>query len=239
MSFFFLDSTILIIVPALIFALWAQYKVKSTYKKYAQVASQSGMTGADVARAILAQEDIALVSNPTAMPEGSACGLMAIPGHLTDHYDPRDRILRLSEEVYHGRSVASLGIAAHEVGHAIQHARLYSPLMMRNIVYPVCNVGSTLAFPLFFIGFLFSFPALLQIGIFLFTLSVFFTVLTLPVEFNASSRAMRALASGGYLSQDELYGARKVLSAAAMTYVAAAAMAILQLVRMIFLSNRN
>ncbi|MCH7911244.1 MAG: zinc metallopeptidase [Candidatus Hydrogenedentes bacterium] len=128
---------------------------------------------------------------------------------------------------------------AHEVGHAIQHARLYSPLMMRNIVYPVCNVGSTLAFPLFFIGFLFSFPALLQIGIFLFTLAVFFTVLTLPVEFNASSRAIRALASGGYLTEDELQGTRKVLSAAAMTYVAAAAMAILQLVRMIFLSNRN
>ena len=239
MSFFFLDSTIIIIVPPLIFALWAQYKVKSTYKKYAQVASQSGMTGADVARAILAQEDIVLVSDPAGMPEGSACGLMAIPGHLTDHYDPRDRMLRLSEEVYYGQSVASLGIAAHEVGHAIQHARLYSPLMIRNIVYPVCNVGSTLAFPLFFIGFLFSFPALLQIGIFLFTLAVFFTVLTLPVEFNASSRAMRALASGGYLSQDELQGARKVLSAAAMTYVAAAAMAILQLVRMILLSNRN
>lgn len=239
MSFFFFDSTMIIIVPALVFALWAQFKVKSTYKKYAQVGSQSGMTGADVAKAILAQEDIAVVSDPSGMPEGSACGLMAIPGHLTDHYDPRDRMLRLSEEVYHGQSVAALGIAAHEVGHAIQHARLYSPLMMRNIVYPVCNVGSTLAFPLFFVGFLFSFPILLQVGIFLFTLAVFFTVLTLPVEFNASSRAMRALASGGYLNQDELRGARKVLSAAAMTYVAAAAMAILQLVRMILLSNRN
>lgn len=239
MSFFFFDSTMLIIVPALVFALWAQFKVKSTYKKYAQIASQSGMTGADVVKAILAQEGIALVADPAGMPEGSACGLMAIPGHLTDHYDPRDRMLRLSEEVYYGQSVAALGIAAHEVGHAIQHARLYSPLMMRNIVYPVCNVGSTLAFPLFFVGFLFSYPLLLQVGIFLFTLAVFFTLLTLPVEFNASSRAMRALASGGYLAEDELRGARKVLSAAALTYVAAAAMAILQLVRMIFLSNRN
>ena len=233
-------ASMILLLPAFLFTIWAQMKVKSTYAKYSQIATRSGMTGADVAASILRDENIELNNNPESMPDGAACGLEAIDGQLTDHYDPRSRMLRLSQDIYHGQSIASLGIAAHEVGHAVQHARMYSPLMMRNIVYPICGIGQTLAWPLFFIGLFLSQPMLLQAGIALFTLAVFFTVLTLPVEFNASSRAMRALASGGYLTDDELVGARKVLNAAALTYVAAAAMAVMQLVRMVILAkSRN
>jgi len=173
---------------------------------------------------------------------GDGVALEPIGGTLTDHYDPRSKTLRLSQNIYDGRSVAALGIAAHEVGHAIQHAHGYAPLMARNLVYPVSAIGSTLAFPIFIIG-LFLGPGtgqtIMQIAIIMFAAAVGFTILTLPVEFNASRRAMKALASGGYLSEDELSGARKVLTAAAMTYVASAAMAILQLVRMLLLADRR
>jgi Zn-dependent membrane protease YugP len=148
-------------------------------------------------------------------------------------------MLNLSQDVYYGKSIAALGIAAHEVGHAIQHARLYGPLALRNVIYPVCGIGSSLAFPLFIVGLFARSGVLMQVAIALYTFAVFFTLLTLPVEFNASRRALRALASGGHLTPDELAGARKVLSAAALTYVAAAAMAALQLVRMLILSRRN
>ncbi len=237
MPFFFFDSTMILLVPAFLFTIWAQRKVKSTYAKYAEIPTRSGMSGADVAAAILRDENIELTNNPENAPSGAACGLEVVDGQLTDHYDPKSHTLRLSQDIYYGQSIAALGIAAHEVGHAVQHARMYSPLMMRNVVYPICGFGQTLAWPLFFIGFIFSQPMLLQAGIVLFMLAVFFTVLTLPVEFNASSRAMRALASGGYLTDEELVGARKVLNAAALTYVAAAAMAIMHLVRMVLLSN--
>jgi uncharacterized protein len=237
MPFFFFDSTMILLVPAFLFTIWAQRKVKTTYSKYAEIPTRSGMSGADVAAAILRDENIELTNNPESAPSGAACGLEVVDGQLTDHYDPRSHTLRLSQDIYYGQSIAALGIAAHEVGHAVQHARMYSPLMMRNIVYPVCGFGQTAAWPLFFIGFIFNSPMLLQAGIVLFTLAVFFTVLTLPVEFNASSRAMRALASGGYLTDEELTGARKVLNAAALTYVAAAAMAIMHLLRMVLLSN--
>ena len=239
MPFMIFDPTMILLVPALLLALWAQYKVKSNYERFSQVGTRSGLTGGDVARLIL--RDAGIESNRHGGFGGShGCGIETVPGHLTDHYDPRTRMLRLSEEVCYGRSVAALGIAAHEVGHAIQHARLYAPLALRNVVYPVCSLGSTLAFPLFFIGLFI--PAalgqtLMQSAILLFTLSVFFTVLTLPVEFDASRRALLALANGGYLEADELGGARKVLGAAAMTYVAAAAMAIMQLVRMVLLAQ--
>ncbi len=233
------DWTFLLLIPALILAVWAQYKVKSTYERFSEVGNRRGLTGADVAARILRDAGI----EPAHGRGGQGTvGIEPIAGNLTDHYDPRSHMLRLSEGVYNGRSVAALGIAAHEVGHAIQHARAYSPLMLRNLIYPVTSLGSTLAFPLFFVGFFVN-PALGQTlmtaAIILFSLAVFFTVLTLPVEFNASSRALRCLSDGGYLSQDELQGARKVLQAAAMTYVAAAAMAILQLVRMILLANRR
>jgi len=235
---FYFHPSMLLLIPPMLLAMWAQMKVKSTYAHYSQVSAKSGMTGADVAQAIMRDENIEL-SNSQDSAIGDVVGLMAIPGELTDHYDPKDRMLRLSEGIYHGTSVAALGIAAHEVGHAVQHARMYSPLMMRNIVYPMCNLGSTLAFPLFFVGFLFNIQFLMPLGIVLFTLAVFFTMITLPVEFDASARAMRALRSGGYLSEEELKGTKKVLTAAALTYVAAAAMAIMQLVRMVIMANQR
>jgi len=233
---FYLDGTIILILPALILAIWAQAKVKSAYAKYAQVGVRNGMTGADVARYILRDAGITVSDNPE-LTSGPTCGLACIPGQMTDHYDPRSHMLNLSQGVYSGRSIAALGIAAHEVGHAIQHARAYAPLSLRNVVYPVCNIGSTLAFPLFFIGLIAHVGPLMDAAIILFSFAVFFTVLTLPVEFNASRRALRALEGGGYLAEDELAGARKVLTAAAMTYVAAAAMAIMNLVRMLLLNR--
>lgn len=232
------DPTILLLLPALLLAGWAHLKVQTTYSKYSRVGTRLGLTGADVARRILEDANIR-ISNDGTRERGVVCGLEAIPGHLTDHYDPRDRTLRLSEEVYYGRSVAALGIAAHEVGHAIQHAHAYAALMLRNAIYPICNFGSTLAWPLFLGGLLFSYAPLLKIGIILFTFAVLFTLITLPVELNASSRALKALAHGGYLTEDELYGARKVLSAAALTYVAAAAVAILHLVRMLLIARQR
>ena len=235
-----LDPTVILLLPVIAFAAWAQHRVKSTYARFSEVTTQSGLTGADVAQAILRDERIELTDTAEAaggVGGATTCALEVTPGHLSDHYDPRTRTLRLSEAVYGGQSVADLGIAAHEVGHAIQHARLYSPLMMRNIVYPACNVGTVLAWPLLLIGFFMAIPPLMKLGVILFTLSVFFTVLTLPVEFNASSRALRALAGGGYLNAEELKGAREVLGAAALTYVAATAMAVVQLLRMVILAN--
>jgi hypothetical protein len=235
----FYDPTMVLILPALALAIYAQAKVRGAYKRYSQVLSRRGLTGAQVAGAILRDEGIALTDHPEQYGAAAACALEATPGHLSDHYDPRSRTLRLSHDVYNGTSIAALGIAAHEVGHAVQHARQYAPLALRGIVYPVCSAGTMLAWPLFLIGFIVANPLLLKAGIVLFALAVFFTVLTLPVEFNASSRAMRALAHGGYLEDEELAGARKVLQAAALTYVAAAAMAILQLVRMLMLAQRR
>ena len=239
---FLFGPGMMLVLPALLFALWAQFKVKSTYAKYSQVGNRAGLTGADVAELILRDNGIDGSPSLHSGPGGQGVGIECIGGNLTDHYDPRTRTLRLSENVYHGHSVASLGIAAHEVGHAVQHAKMYSPLTIRNLVYPVCSVGSTLAFPLFFIGLIFRTgfsPLLMQAAIFMFSLSVFFTVLTLPVEFDASRRALKALAGSNYLQPDELQGANKVLTAAAMTYVAAAAMAIMQLVRMLLIANRR
>jgi len=240
MPFGFFDPTIVLLLPAFAFALWAQHKVKSTYAKYSQISTRAGLTGAQVAQHVMHDADVPALSNAHGLRSSDAVGLEATPGHLTDHYDPRSRTLRLSDEVYNGQSVAALGIAAHEVGHAIQHNRAYAPLMVRNVVYPVCSIGSMGAFPLFFIG-LFM-PAglsetMLLAAIGLFTLAVFFSVLTLPVEFDASRRAVNALASGGYLTADELTGAKKVLNAAALTYVAATAMAVTNLVRMVLIAN--
>lgn len=230
-------SFLLLAIAPMLLAMWAQYKVKSTYAHYSQVGVRSNLSGADVASRILSDAAITLADEPERYPAGSACGLAAIPGELSDHYDPRSRMLNLSEDVYYGRSIASLGIAAHEVGHAIQHARSYAPLALRNVIYPTCSIGSTLAFPLFFVGMLGHIPGLLNIAILLFTLSVVFTVLTLPVEFDASRRALASLSKGGYLTAEELSGARAVLTAAALTYVAAALMAIMQLVRMLLIAR--
>ncbi|NLW47732.1 MAG: zinc metallopeptidase [Firmicutes bacterium] len=222
----FYDPTYVFLIPAIIFTLYAQFKVKSTFRKYQEVKAASGRTGAQVAREVLDRGN--LYDVPVELT----------PGTLSDHYDPRSRVLRLSPEVYHGRSLAAYGVAAHETGHALQHAESYLPLTIRNGVFPVANIGSNLGFFLFFIGLIFgggnSF--LIDLGIILFTFFVFFTILTLPVEFNASNRALAILGNSGYLAPgEELGGAKKVLNAAAMTYVAAAATAIMQLLRMLFI----
>jgi len=222
---FFWDYTFFLLIPPLILAMYAQQKVKSTYRRFSKKIASSRISAAELARRIL-------------HTGGAGVKVERVPGQLTDHYDPRKRILRLSEGVYGSRSIAALGISAHEAGHALQHQRGYLPLYLRNAIYPVASFGSSLAFPLFFIGFIFSRQGptiLMDIGILLFALAVVFSVLTLPVEFNASKRALALLRDGGFLKKDELHEARQVLSAAALTYVAATAMAAMHLLRLFLL----
>ncbi len=225
---FFWEPTFFLLIPPLILALYAQSRVKGTYRKYGQVVAQSRKTGAQAASEIL---------------QAGGAGEVKIekhPGVLTDHYDPRKKALRLSQAVYDSPSIAALGIAAHEAGHALQHRDHYAPLEMRSLIYPVANLGSTLAFPLFFIGFLFSRSGpsvLMDVGILLFAGAVLFSVITLPVEFNASKRAVVLLEERRFLTPQELIGAKTVLSAAALTYVASTAMAAMQLLRMFLLRS--
>lgn len=218
-------SYILVIIGAVI-CLAASAKVKSTFNKYSKVRSMSGMTGAQAAERILRGAGIndVVIKN--------------IHGDLTDHYDPRKKVLSLSDSVYGSSSVAAVGVAAHECGHAIQHNKAYAPLTMRSAIVPVANIGSMLAWPLIIIGLLFSSGTssiLITTGIICFSASVLFQLITLPVEFDASSRAVRMLDDMGILRQEELRGTKKVLSAAALTYVASAAAAILQLLRLVLL----
>jgi Zn-dependent membrane protease YugP len=222
---FFFDSTMLLLLPALLFAGWAQMRVQSTFARYSRVAARRGITAAQVARMLL--DRFGLTSVP----------VKRVGGRLTDHYDPRDRTLSLSDEVYGNISIAAIGVAAHEVGHAIQHSERYAPLALRNNIVPVVNIGSSLAMPLFFIGFLFRGPVLMNFGIFLFLGVIIFHLITLPVEYDASSRAVAILGQTGALTGDELQGAKSVLSAAAWTYVAATLMAVMQLVRLLALRN--
>ncbi len=224
---FFSMTDILLLAPALILTLYAQYKVKSTFAKMSQVRAASGMTGAKVAQNLLLRNNITDVK------------VEAVEGNLTDHYDPVHKVLRLSSNVYASNSLAAIGVAAHETGHAIQHKIAYGPLKLRQTMYPLANIGSTLAMPLFIIGLVVSFKPLLDIGIILFAAAVFFTLVTLPVEFDASKRALAQLASNGYVSSEEIGGAKRVLNAAALTYVAAAAMAVLQLVRLLLIRGRD
>ncbi|HPO12545.1 MAG TPA: zinc metallopeptidase [Candidatus Hydrogenedentes bacterium] len=242
-GFYMFHPADLLMIPAIILTVWAQAKVRGAYSKYSQVFVQRGITGAQVAQLILRSANIGIANGP-ARGAANAVALERIGGQMTDHYDPQSRTLRLSEDVYNGRSIAALGIAAHETGHALQHADNYVPMQVRHFMYPISALGSRLAFPLIFIGLIIGYagqgvPWLVTAGIWLFTASVAFTIITLPVEFNASRRAMQALSSGGYLTADELYGARKVLTAAAMTYVAAAAVAVLQLVRLLIIFGRR
>ncbi len=224
---YYFDSTYLILVPALIISLWAQTKISSTFNRYSRIYSRSGRTGAEVARMIL--DSNGLYNVPIEM----------ISGNLTDHYDPSKKVLRLSGEVYSGSSVASIGVAAHEVGHAIQHENSYKPLLIRNSIVPVASIGSNLSWVLFFIGIILGLNGLVSIGILLFSAVVLFQLVTLPVEFDASRRALVILEDKYILDDDEIKGARKVLQAAAMTYVAAALTAISQLIRLIAISRRN
>lgn len=224
---YYIDPTYLILIPAILISAWAQFKVSSTFNKYSTVRSINGYTGAQVARILL---------NDAGLQEVE---IQQVPGRLSDHYDPRAKVLRLSSDVYGSASVASIGVAAHEVGHAIQDKESYSALVFRNAIVPVVNFSSSLSWILFFIGILLSYSTLVTIGIILFSVVVLFQLVTLPVEFNASSRALKLLEARGILYDKEVDGARKVLSAAALTYVAATLMAVLQLVRLIAISNRN
>jgi Zn-dependent membrane protease YugP len=213
----------LLLIPAFLLAIYAQFKVKSTYKKYLKIHNKHGMTGSQAAMQLLNMNGINDVE------------IESTEGILSDHYDPRIKKVRLSEDNFKGTSLASLAVAAHEVGHAIQHNKGYYPLQLRHLILPVTNFGSWLAFPLFFIGFFLRTPFLMDLGILFYAGVVLFHVITLPVEFNASNRALLQLQSHGYLETSEIGGARKVLNAAALTYVAATAMAILQLVRLLLI----
>lgn len=223
----FYDPTFILVLPALLLALYAQVKVKSTFARYLQERSYVGLTGAQVARQILNANGLHNVS------------VERVGGELTDHYDPRSETVRLSPQVYDGTSVAAVGVAAHEVGHAVQHARGYVPLGLRTSLFPVAAVGSQMAFPLFMLGFLFSMDVLMLVGIWFFIAALAFQLITLPVEFNASRRALAALQSAGYLTQAEVPKAKAVLSAAALTYVAAVAVAASQLIRLLFLRGQR
>ncbi|MBI4979066.1 MAG: zinc metallopeptidase [Spirochaetes bacterium] len=215
-----------LIIPPLVLSLWAQFKVMRTFSKYKEVATAKGITGAVAAREILKAYGVNDVP------------VENVPGELTDHYDPKLRVLRLSESVYNSSSVAALGVAAHEVGHAIQHATSYAPLMLRNNFYPIAALGTNLGPILVIVGIIIGFiKPLIMIGIFLFAFAVFFSLVTLPVEFDASKRAIKVLEGGGMLTAEEVVGAKKVLSAAALTYVAAAVTAILTLIRFILMSR--
>ncbi|AEB76179.1 peptidase, membrane zinc metallopeptidase, putative [Clostridium botulinum BKT015925] len=214
-----------ILIPALIISAWAQLKVSSTFNKFSNVRSMNGYTGAQVARMLLDAEGLYDIP------------VQEISGRLTDHYDPRNRVMRLSTDVYNGTSVASIGVAAHETGHAIQHKKHYAPLEIRNSIVPVVNFSSSASWIIFMIGIFIKSSGLIQIGIMLFSAVVIFQLITLPVEFNASNRALKILESRNILYGDEIRGARSVLSAAAMTYVAAALTAILELVRLIAISK--
>jgi len=231
MPFSLFDPTMILVIPGIILTLWAQAKVSSAFKKYSKVRSRSGVTGAQVARDILNRAGLQKV------------GVEPIQGQLTDHYDPRDGTLRLSEGVYDSQSIAALGIAAHEAGHAIQHAEHYGALVLRTAIAPAAATGSQLGVWIFMIGLLVSmfaggsFVWLLDVGLILFSVAVVFTLVTLPVEFNASKRAIAILQQGGYLTADEIPEARNVLNAAAWTYVAAAATAVLTLLRLLILRN--
>lgn len=226
--FGFFDPTMVILIPAIIFTMFAQSKVKSSFAKYLKVPTRKGYSGLQVARELLDKNGLQDVP------------IEAASGQLSDHYDPRKRVLRLSNEVYRGSSIASVSVAAHEVGHAIQHANGYVPLSLRNMIFPIASFGSSAAW-FFIIGGLFipSLRGLMDIGIILFGAAVLFQLVTLPVEFNASSRAIELLDSNGFIVSDERNGAKRVLNAAALTYVAAMASGIAQLLRLILIRNNR
>lgn len=224
---FYYDWTMILVIPGLLLGLWAQFKVKSSFEKYQRVLSRSGYTADDVARRLLSRANCTEVS------------IQQTGGSLTDHYDPRSQVLRLSNTVYGSGSVAAIGVAAHECGHAMQHKEGYAPLKLRSMLVPVVNLGSNLYFPIFMLGLVFSWEPLVYVGIACFALTLLFALVTLPVEFNASSRAIRALREGGYLGEEELRGAKAVLDAAALTYVASAISSLLQLVRLLLIARRN
>jgi len=221
--YYFDTSYVLIILPVLLFALWAQAGVRSAYSRYSKVRGARGYTGAQVARQILDQNGLYHIR------------VERVAGSLSDHYDPKSQVVRLSEGVYDSASISAVGIAAHECGHAVQHAQGYAPLKLRSAVIPVTNIGSQLAIPILLVGFLLNSYPLMLLGVFGYALMALFQLITLPVEFNASSRAMEVIAGSHILDEDEQRGAKKVLRAAAMTYVAALASALAQLLRLLLM----
>jgi Zn-dependent membrane protease YugP len=220
-------SYLVLVVPAILLGLWAQARVQSTYARYSRVRAVRGITADQVARRILDANGLRDVS------------IQRIAGSLTDHYDPRERVVRLSETVYGSPSIAAIGVAAHEVGHAVQHATGYAPLKLRTAIVSVTNIGSTLSMPLILIGILLNSSRLALVGVALFGLVAVFQLVTLPVEFNASSRALATLDGMDILGREELGGARQVLTAAALTYVAALIQSLAQLLRLLLLVGGN
>lgn len=229
MPYFYFDYYYLIlVVPALLLAIWAQVQVKTTYRKYSRVPNSRGMTGAYAAQAVLNFYGITDVR------------IERVSGNLTDHYDPRSKVIRLSDGVYNSSTVAAIGIACHEAGHAAQHAENYAPIKIRNAIIPVCNIGSTIGIPLALIGWIFSFSILIYVGLGLYAAVFIFQVATLPVEFNASRRAIKVIDETQLLRDDEIGGAKKVLVAAAMTYVASMMVSLANLLRLLLrFSNRR
>ena len=221
-------SYIVLVLPCILFSVWASSSVNSTFKRYSQQFSRRRITGAQAAQRVLSHNGVTGVR------------IERVSGNLTDHYDPRTNVIRLSDSVYDSTSVAAIGVAAHEAGHAVQYARHYAPIHFRAAIIPITNIGSKLAMPLILLGVVLSFrtplsASLISLGIAAFGLSLLFQLVTLPVEFNASRRAMRAIADAQLLTDDEQRGARKTLTAAAMTYVAATAVALAQLLRLLVL----
>ena len=223
MPYYYMDWTLIILLPALLLTVYAQAKISATYRKYSKIQARSAVRACDMARKML---DINGLNN---------VAVQKVPGSLTDHYDPRSKVLRLSDATYNSTSVAALGVAAHEAGHALQDAQSYGPLKFRNALVPIANFGSSAAWILIILGLVFSSFNLIGIGIICFAVVVLFQLVTLPVEFNASSRALVALEGCGFLQSDEVGYAGKVLKAAALTYVAAALTAILQLLRLLII----
>ena len=228
-GWFYYDWTVLILLPGMLFAFWAQMKVSSTFDRYSKKVSRTGRTGAEAASQLLRANGVYDVR------------VERVRGDLTDHYDPRTRTLRLSESVHDSRSIAAIGVACHEAGHALQHAEKYSFLQLRMSMIPVCRIGSGLAMPLFLIGVLIGELGyvFMVAGILCFSLAALFQLITLPVEFNASARALAGMQENRLLGEEEIGGARRVLSAAAMTYVAALASSLLSLLRLVVIANNR
>lgn len=224
---FYWDTTYYLVIIAMLLSLFASFGVKSTFGKYQKLKTARGITGAEAARRVLDMNGLQHIR------------IERVSGELTDHFDPRSNVIRLSDSTYNDTSVAAVGVAAHEAGHAVQHATGYVPIKVRNAIVPVVNIGSQLAMPLFVIGLLLNFLNLAYAGVILFSLALVFQLVTLPVELNASSRAIKILDSSMLLYEDEIKPAKKVLKAAAMTYVAAVAATALQLLRLLLILNRR
>ncbi|MBE6700451.1 MAG: zinc metallopeptidase [Ruminococcaceae bacterium] len=225
--FYYFDIWMLPVLVAVIWSMWASSRVNSTFKKYSKMSNSRGLTGEECARAVLRSAGITDVR------------VEKVSGNLTDHFDPRSKVIRLSDSVFSSTSVSALGVAAHEAGHAVQHEVGYFPIKVRTAIIPICQFGSNLAMPLVLLGIILSIADLAYLGVLLFGLSALFQLVTLPVEFNASRRAINSLESQNILVGNEVDSAKKVLSAAAMTYVAALAVSLANLLRLFMLVNRN